>query len=289
MAFYEIYCGFKTADRILQEVIAPLADQWMQAGITSKWFFIRYGDPQFHLRVRFLLSNVEDYETIQQQLYGSLQQLMHDQLISKVQADTYDRETDRYGINTMELSERVFYIDSWSVVNLLQATTEVDREERRWLWAMRVVDNWLSDLGFADRQKLEFVQQQRDLYAKEFHADTGFNMQLDKKYRQYRPAMEVFMKNESFPGDVYGEIKALCHSRRVALQPVIQEILAIRDQGAFAVPLEAFIASHIHMMVNRVIMANARLHELIVYDFLVRHYQSLIARRPKQDISVTGT
>ena len=31
------------------------------------------------------------------------------------------------------------------------------------------------------------------------------------------------------------------------------------------------VASHIHMMVNRLFKSEQRLHELIIYDFLFRH------------------
>src|SRR5262249_46206428 len=45
--YAKLYCGRAAADRLLAEQIAPLA------GIADQWFFIRYEDPDFHLRVRF--------------------------------------------------------------------------------------------------------------------------------------------------------------------------------------------------------------------------------------------
>jgi hypothetical protein len=51
--FAKLYCSQSTADYLLLEVIEPLARREMEAGHVVSWFYIRYGDPDWHLRVRF--------------------------------------------------------------------------------------------------------------------------------------------------------------------------------------------------------------------------------------------
>jgi thiopeptide-type bacteriocin biosynthesis protein len=288
--YVKLYCGFKTADRILQEVIGPGTAVWLREGVISKWFFIRYADPQFHVRVRFLLTDAAMGGVLLQLLHQAVEPFVQEQLVSKVQVDTYEREVSRYGHNTMEISETVFYYDSRAVVGMLAETTEENREDCRWLWAMRVADNWLSDVGLTDQQKLNFVQRQRELFGKEFHADGTLALQLDKKYRKYKRVAEDFMQDGSSGGPEHLQVMEVCDLRRRELLPVINGIPGVWRQGdgpggsesieeGTRILIEQFSASHIHMMVNRVMMANARLQEMIVYDFLSRYYQSVIARK----------
>lgn len=55
--YYKIYCGVKTADDIMLKVIQPICKQLLQEQSIDKWFFIRYSDPDAHLRVRFHLTS----------------------------------------------------------------------------------------------------------------------------------------------------------------------------------------------------------------------------------------
>ncbi len=47
--YYKIYCGVKTADKILTETIKPLVEQLKMLNLIEKWFFIRYSDPDTHI------------------------------------------------------------------------------------------------------------------------------------------------------------------------------------------------------------------------------------------------
>jgi hypothetical protein len=48
------------------------------------------------------------------------------------------------------------------------------------------------------------------------------------------------------------------------------------------VPLDDLLSSFIHLHVNRLMPAQARLHELVLYDFLFRHYQTQLAREKQK-------
>ena len=51
--YAKLYIGTATADRVLCEELAPLAADAVASGAARRWFFIRYADPNWHLRVRF--------------------------------------------------------------------------------------------------------------------------------------------------------------------------------------------------------------------------------------------
>jgi thiopeptide-type bacteriocin biosynthesis protein len=62
--YYKIYSGYKTAETLLIDTIFPLAQLFLQAHWIDNWFFIRYSDPQFHLRIRFHITKNEHIASI---------------------------------------------------------------------------------------------------------------------------------------------------------------------------------------------------------------------------------
>jgi lantibiotic biosynthesis protein len=269
--YVKLYCGFKTAERIIAEMIAPLAATWQQQGLVSKWFFIRYQDPRFHLRVRLLLAEPEYTGKMMEDLRKAVAGFSVANAVSKVQLDTYEREAKRYGYDTMELSESIFYHDSVAVAGFLQSGAGT--EEMRWIWAARVIRDLAEDVGWSDLQKVEFLQHCRDRYAQEFGAGPETKKQLDKKYRSLSSRLYTSLQQPADP-----VLENLLQKRRSLLKPVVDQVLQYRHAGRSMPSLEDFLASHIHMMLNRVFMADARMQEWVLYDFLTRHYQSVIAR-----------
>ncbi|OQY05888.1 MAG: hypothetical protein B6I20_00340 [Bacteroidetes bacterium 4572_117] len=56
--YFKIYTGYKTADLVLTDAINPLAKELLEEEIIDKWFFIRYSDPDFNLRLRYRLTDL---------------------------------------------------------------------------------------------------------------------------------------------------------------------------------------------------------------------------------------
>ena len=65
---------------------------------------------------------------------------------------------------------------------------------------------------------------------------------------------------------------------RFRLEPLAAWFTAQAAQKRLAEPLPGIVASLAHMHVNRMMLANPREHEMIVYAFLNRAYRSQIAR-----------
>lgn len=268
--YLKFYCGFKTADRIIAEIIAPMAASWQKQGLIRKWFFTRYYDPRFHLRVRFLLDKPSDSGILLEEMQRTITHFNSADFIHKIQTDTYEREALRYGYDTMELSESIFHFDSIAVAELF---TKESSEDNRWLWAARIMHELTEDFGFTNEQKLQYMQQCRDKYAREFTGGTSAKKQLDKKYRSLSGRLYEFLQSRhNSPADT------ILQNRRSQLKPVINLVLQYQQAGRLTPPVEDFMSSHVHMMLNRLFMADARLQEWVLYDFMSRYYQSVIAR-----------
>lgn len=59
--YFKIYTGIKTADEVATRTLLPLLREWYEAKLIDDWFFIRYTDPDFHLRLRLLVARPEQF------------------------------------------------------------------------------------------------------------------------------------------------------------------------------------------------------------------------------------
>lgn len=56
-AYFKIYTGANMADDILVKELAQLVGLYLKNKVIDHWFFIRYADPDTHIRVRFHLTD----------------------------------------------------------------------------------------------------------------------------------------------------------------------------------------------------------------------------------------
>ena len=265
--YYKLYCGQLVADRVLLEAIRPLADELKQRGLIDYWFFIRYSDPDNHLRVRWHLPRPERVGDVIQLMQHHLQLFRATNALWRVQTDTYRRELERYGACSMELSEALFHYHSEALLEFMaQAQTDEEPQEP-WLWGLAATDELLTAFCYALPRKLALLQKMRNGFAREFGLDKVLKRQLDTKYRQARSAITRALEAAG--------LVAL----PTALTGITQQLLALEQAGQLEVPLDALLSSYIHMLLNRLIPAEVRLHELVLYDFLFRYYQSQKARQ----------
>ncbi|MCX8492045.1 MAG: thiopeptide-type bacteriocin biosynthesis protein, partial [Cyclobacteriaceae bacterium] len=113
--YVKIYCGVKTADKILIDVLKPIAHELLAKEKITMWFFIRYADPDHHIRVRFS-GHGNFYAEVTETLNKAFAPYLESHLIWKVQTDTYNRELERYGAVNMDNSESLFFYDSTSTI-----------------------------------------------------------------------------------------------------------------------------------------------------------------------------
>ncbi len=106
--YYKLYCGKQTADQLLVNILKPLTEDLINRKLIDQWFFLRYGDPDFHIRIRFHLSEINKIGEVVLDINQTLRYYVKEDLIWKVQVDVYQREIESYGSNTMLLSEKFF-------------------------------------------------------------------------------------------------------------------------------------------------------------------------------------
>lgn len=265
--YLKFYCGAKSADLLLQHGIHPIVREAEANGWIDQWFFIRYHDPENHLRVRFHLTDTGFLQNLLRIMDHYIQPFEQNGLVWKIKSDTYRRELERYGYGAIEPIERLFNIDSRMFLDFLGQTEGDQREDLKWLWGLGNIDLFLHTAGLNTRGKKALIEKVRNQFAQEFRMDRNLKSQIDRRYRTCRKKMEEFLKND----DSLRGIPALYEKQLRNLWEEVHTI--VKGQAAF----ERILISCIHMTVNRLISSGQRLHELVMYDFLCRHYTSQVA------------
>lgn len=268
--FFKIYCGVKTCDELLVKKILPLAHRLMREKIIGRWFFIRYSDPDYHLRVRFLLRSTDGIGYVITKTRECLSAYLKTNEISKVVIDTYQREIERYGAKYIELSEQVFHAGSECVATILKHLNE--NSALRWRAAFLIVDALLTKLGLSLEKKKELIERMNESFLKEFNFNIHNSKSLNDAYR---------IKRKSVSDLVSGLDKDDMDSlMRKHVNTYAEEVAGIIGD----IPIDKLsISSYIHMEMNRLFVNNNRLNEMVLYNYLTRYYKSEIAKAKSQN------
>ena len=281
--YAKLYAGVATVDQVLRDLVAPLVQQ--AAGTAESWFFLRYGDPDFHLRLRFSGSPERLHTEVAKALLGVAAPLISDGRLWRVQLDTYHREVERYGgPEGMLLCERLFHADSEAVLAIVELLEGDAGADARWRLALYGIDRLLDDLGLDLEGKRALMGRMRASFAREFAVDTAFEKQLGERFRRERAALSVLLApaigadHPLAPGvEIFAE-----RSRRQTA--VAADLRAAERAGRLTAPVDQLAWSLAHMHANRMLRSAARAQELVIYDFLLRHYESQAARRKASSV-----
>ncbi len=283
--YYKIYCGPKTADTIISEVFIRICKKLLEHKIIDKWFFIRYADPDTHLRFRLHISDFTKYGEVVKLINTEFEPLLNSHLVSKIQTDTYKRELERYGDNTIEMVEQLFCNDSIFVGEMLSMLDSDTGGDIRWQIAIRSVDELLSDFYFDDEMKFKLIEKLSMSFFNEHGGRKDLKIVLDGKFRKLRSKVEeVLSRNNENEKDYFSIIEAL-ERRSYRNSSVIDKIIEIRNDNKLEIPLDNLIASLLHMNLDRLFMGRNRTNEFAVYDLLVRYYKSTLARNKKIELT----
>ena len=263
-----------------RDTVAPLVRSALGAGAADSWFFIRYGDPDWHLRLRFHGSPERLH--LARELTSAFEGAHRERLLWKVQMDTYEREVERYGgPEGMLLAERLFQVDSEAVLQLLELLPGDDGADARWRLMLYGMDQLMGDLGLGVEEKRGLVTALRSGFGREFQAGRTLEHQLGERFRQERKGIEDLLAGRRTRHTVLAMGQVVLQRRSERLAPITAELRALAQEGRLSVPLSELAGSLLHMHANRLSRASARAQELVLYDLLARHYASQSARQRK--------
>lgn len=277
--YLKLYTGYKTADNLLINVLPYITNKLNSAKILSKWFFIRYSDPHFHLRLRFCFDSNENIPLAIININQAVNDYVEQGLIWKVQYDTYQRELERYGYTTMDDAEDIFYADSIAIINILKEIDDEFSEEKRWLIALKLIDSFLDNFDYSVIQKHEILSKMSESFIDEFEfSKKEYRLQLDQKYRLHKKKIEEIIFDSASNINWYTPIKMTLAEKSKYVVPIASKLIKKEKQNTLDIPLNTLLISYIHMTINRLFRSKQRIYELVLYDMLRKFYFSQMTR-----------
>ncbi|HEY6929878.1 MAG TPA: lantibiotic dehydratase [Thermoanaerobaculia bacterium] len=282
--YAKLYAGAASIDSVLRETVAPLVRRALRSGAADRWFFVRYDDPQHHLRLRFHGGPARLLAKLVPDLQKAAAPLLDEGRIWRLQLDTYEREIKRYGgPEAMEIAERVFQVDSEAVMAILERLEPGDAgADERWRLTLRSIDFLLQDCGIGPDESRSLIDRLRKEFAKEMRVDDSLKRSLGSRFRKESQSLQRLLDPNLESSSSLAPGIAVFRRRSRDLAPAIRKLRALEKAGRLSQPISSIAASYIHMHVNRMLRSAARRHEVVLYDFLARLYESRAMRaRPK--------
>lgn len=249
--YLKIFCNSNISDNILYDYVCPLIDDLLEKEIANSIFFIRYNDPHYHLRIRIKLRDINSYGDVTSIFYQTLNTCFENDLIWKIQIDTYSREIERYGAEEIVDAEKVFFHDSLTILNLLRQNPEISDEHKLFTSVLNI-DFWFSAFNFSIQKRLDFCKKMIESFSQEFSSE--FKSHLHHKYRDLKEDLEFFLK-----------------SAEMRMQ--------FKDRNSMISELklsEKNLSNYIHMSLNRWFSAEQRALEFMTYIFAFKQYEKTL-------------
>jgi thiopeptide-type bacteriocin biosynthesis protein len=278
--YAKLYTGTGTADQLLNHVVGPLVRSSLASGAADAWFFIRYADPDWHLRLRLHGEPGRLHAEVLPGLEAAAAPLLETGQLWRMQLDTYEREVERYGGDRgIELAEQLFAADSEAVLTILGSLSGDAGLDLRWRLAMAGIDLLFEDLGLTLEEKRSVARRARENFGREFAVDGNFRGRVSERYRAERAHLETLLDPGQAPPAPFAAGLEALRRRSLQLAPVTAELRQLSQAGHLSATLADIARSFAHMHVNRLLRSVHRAQELVLYELLDRAYSARAGRR----------
>jgi len=277
--FAKIYMGPSHADQLLLGFVKQWAEELIAAGHVDRWFFIRYGDPHWHLRLRFHGDPQTLHARVMPQLCKSVENQVQLGRAWRVQFDTYEREIERYGgPGGMEVAERFFHYDSEACLNLLATIGDRLGSEERSLLSLVSADYLLTGLGFDLPQKKNLVAAMRQSWEKTLGVSEAYRRQMSDKFRKKRQVLADLLDKPGETTEILSQAQPVLRTYLARLKVIRRELNETQAAGGLTAGIPVLAADYVHMHLNRMLRSAQSAQEMVLHDFLARTYDSQLAR-----------
>jgi thiopeptide-type bacteriocin biosynthesis protein len=283
--YVKLYTGAPTSDAILRERISSLVAKGLREGLIARWFFLRYRDPDGHLRLRFQGSRRGLLKRFLPLLQREIDSLVRTHRVWRVQFDTYEREVERYGGDRgILLAEQIFHLDSQAVLAIMGMLEPGDGElVDRWRLALRGVDLLFADFDYQVEGKRRLVELARAKFTQRITNDDASPPVWFQQFRKEQGVLESILgfscsKNTPVLGDPMASSLRILRERSRRLAPTVSRLKALVQAGDLSVTVSDLALSFVHMHLNRLLRFGEYPGESEVYDSLARLYKSAMAR-----------
>lgn len=265
------YAAFNQHDELLATAVRDIVQALQERDLIDSWFFIRYSDPQPHLRLRFHARRPDKSASVIELMLSKSAQHARRGQIQNYTLDTYEREVERYGgPAAIALLEQVFTLDSVVISDLLTLQHMHRLSLDPSLLAVFTLDQFFSAWGCDFQQRLAWTHSASEKYT--------FSKEYRPERRRYCDLLSPRGQLAPDLAEQRGLVLELMHPRLAYLTALGTQVRQLADAGMLWVTETALLDSLAHMHLNRLIGVD-HLKEVQIYAFW-RHTLDSLDRRP---------
>jgi thiopeptide-type bacteriocin biosynthesis protein len=249
--YLKLYGPRSREDVLLGGPVRRLCQEVVDEGLVEDWFFVRYADPDAHLRLRFRGRPDRLAGSLFPRLCDFASKLLMEGHCLRFSFDTYEREVERFGgPDGVVASEALFCADSRAVLQLIASVKGPERV----IAAMITADDLLGGLGLDDEARHLWLKQ-----------TVPARKDIGDEYRVRKHDLIAAFQNPLYFSAPVGAALA---ERRKALASVARRLAALEASGNLAQPVSKLCESYLHLHCNRLL--NNPQTELRVMGLLAR-------------------
>jgi lantibiotic biosynthesis protein len=265
--YLKLYGPQSGEDDLLAGAVRRLCHEVEVSGLFSEWLFLRYADPDRHLRLRFRGIPRRLTEELYPRLCVWAAKLVTDGLCQRFAFDTYEREVERYGgPEAMSVAETLFAADSRTIVDLLAVPKKIDRMTLE----VVAIDDLLQSLGLDAAARLAWLK----------NVGARARKEVSVEYREKRDDLLAALGD---PQQLAPEVGSAFARRRSMLAPVASRLAELHREGRLTEVLPRLYESYVHMSSNRLSADTALEHRAL--GLLLRAREA-ISHRPSAEASI---
>lgn len=158
--YLKLYGTSSNADDLIAYYISEYCNDLVKNNKIKKYFFMRYVDPEQHIRLRL---NGEENKLLE--IYPDLRKwldtLKKEGFMTHFALDSYDREIERYGgLDLIHIAEKVFYFDSLVTENILAQKREGNITFSNELIGMISEIHYMESFGLKYEEQVAYLRSQ---------------------------------------------------------------------------------------------------------------------------------
>lgn len=271
--YLKIYTTEESADRLLTSAVLPFLDKYRKQ--VRLWFFIRYRDPEPHIRLRIRSAGGGSGP-----LLNAIRKIIARQhaLVKDVKQEIYRREIERYSPELIETAELLFQAGSLWTLEKLSGMVESPPKQtdiEAFVLVYRMTAAFISE-----KEAIGFFNRRSESFFKEFGPDKALRISMDTRYRAFSRDLSRAVADVHTGGTNYkkGQDSEILK---------IMQVLSGATTHWNTEKRYAFLADLLHMQVNRMFSTRQRQHEALIFYCLYKSCSGRQARIQKQG-SVPG-
>ncbi|MFG6417311.1 lantibiotic dehydratase [Roseateles sp. DC23W] len=266
--YFKIYGPQVQIESLLVRIVKPLIDSLRHVDRFDHWHFVRYADPDLHLRLR-VFGDPTLCDAVANSLSAAIHRSGEYELLT-LQDARYCPEVVRYGGSAgMAIAERLFSADSFYCLRAIEAAQAAGYSEQRLSYCIGAALGYMRN-SFVDLdQQLNFAVSQLKNFQAELKPPSAMIQRADTHFRKSRATLEKTFDGEFIsPNSSINQAFAEWQSRVADIMRLVPSMQIVH----YMLP------SLVHMLCNRLLRSPSRPQEYIVWHHVTKLLRSAHAK-----------